>query len=100
MEKKELERKIRLLYEEGYKDGKKQTQTPYKYTGDSDKGKELYDFILLELEKAMKEGRREMVEDLLKKAEHVAKDYLTGQVNTYIDKDILEEESSKLKDNK
>lgn len=49
-------------------------------------------------DKARKEGRREMVENLLKKAEHMAKDYFTGQVNIYIDKDILEEELSKLKD--
>jgi hypothetical protein len=57
--REKLEKLIRLLYLEGYKDGKKQKETPYKYTADSDKGKELYDYVEQELDKAREEGRRE-----------------------------------------
>ena len=57
---------------------------------------ELERFVQQELDKAREEGREEMVENLLKKAKHMAKDYFTGQTKIYIDKDILEGELSKL----
>jgi len=63
-----IEKLIRLLYLEGYEDGKKQKKTPYKYTADSDKGKELYDYVEKQLDKAREEGRKEgLVENLDKR---------------------------------
>lgn len=62
---KDIEIKIRKLYYQGYKDGKKQNQTPYTYTADSDKGKELYDFIEKELEKAKLKGNIEGLDYVL-----------------------------------
>jgi hypothetical protein len=59
-----IEKLIRLLYLEGYEDGKKQKKTPYKYTADSDKGKELYDYVEKQLDKARDKAKIEVLTEI------------------------------------
>jgi hypothetical protein len=90
-----IEKLIRLLYLEGYEDGKKQKKTPYKYTADSDKGKELYDYVEKQLDKAREEGRREGSEI----TSRYISDFVISESGKSGRKEILEyiEELSKLK---